>query len=303
MKCTGIGYLAIETSSVDDWSVYLTDVIGLMPAVAPPGGNPEAKYFRMDERAYRFTVTPSSEEAYTPGWELPSRVAFATALEELTGAGVAIKELDRSDAMARGVSGLALFHDPFGHPMELFWGHRSSEELFRSPQGVSAFRAGALGIGHLLYVVPSCEEAVDFYTSRLSFDITDYFQFGEQSAWFLRCNPRHHTIAFVDLPLPGGLGLNHVMVEADTLRDVGRALDRAQDAKVPIVNSLGQHSNDEAISFYMGSPGRCNVEFGVDQMRIDDAQWSVLSWTGRGEYWGHRGPYMDEIADARLGDL
>src|SRR5204862_2133495 len=114
------------------------------------------------------------------------RAAFAAALEEPDAAGVAVEERDRSEAVARGVSGLAAFRDPFGQPMELYWGQQTSEEPFRSPEGVSAFRAGELGIGHLLYVVPSCAEAVEFYTTRLGLDVTDYFQLGEQSAWFLR---------------------------------------------------------------------------------------------------------------------
>lgn len=66
------------------------------------------------------------------------------------------------------------------------------------------------------------------------------------------------------------------------------------------MNSLGQHTNDQTVSFYMRSPGRTNVELGVGQVRIDDATHQVVSWSGKGDLWGHRGKFMDDIA-AELG--
>ena len=50
--------------------------------------------------------------------------------------------------------------------------------------------------------------------------------------------------------------------QAKSLEDVGRAYDRAMDARVNIVNSLGQHSNDPMLSFYVQTPSGFNVELG-----------------------------------------
>ena len=300
MDCRGLGYLVIETPDRDEWERYLEGVVGLMPDSGPEGAEPNSSHFRMDDRIYRISVTTASQETYVAGWELPNEGAWRAAISALETAGVAVLTCDSSEAKLRGVSGLAKFVDPFDNAIEIFWGQFVTETPFESPQGVTAFCAGPLGVGHLLYVVPSCDQAVKFYRDLLGFQVTDYFVWGDKSAWFLRCNERHHTVAFVDLPIPGGFGLSHFMVEAQTLGDVGRALDRATDAKIEIINSLGQHSNDKCTSFYMRTPGRTNAEVGVGQLRIDDATWEVIAWSGRGDYWGHRGPLMDEIADAKV---
>ena len=85
------------------------------------------------------------------------------------------------------------------------------------------------------------------------------------------------------------------MLEANRLEDVGRALDRATDAGTEIVMSLGQHSNDKTVSFYMRSPGRTNIELGVDQLRCNDDTWQVVAWATGNDLWGHRGPFMEEM--------
>ena len=37
-----------------------------------PGCDPDARYFRTDSRAYRFSIKESAHETYTAGWEVPS---------------------------------------------------------------------------------------------------------------------------------------------------------------------------------------------------------------------------------------
>jgi catechol 2,3-dioxygenase-like lactoylglutathione lyase family enzyme len=153
----------------------------------------------------------------------------------------------------------------------------------------------------VLYVVPSAAEAVDFYTRVMGLRVTDQFAWGPNAAVFMRANARHHSLAFIDLPLPGGPGLNHFMIEARSLTDVGRAYDRSMNAKLNIVNSLGQHSNDPMLSFYTQSPSGFNVELGWNGLMVDENTWSVRTYAGRGEIWGHRGVFMDSVADSKAG--
>ena len=89
-------------------------------------------------------------------------------------------------------------------------------------------------------------------------------------------------------------GFNHVMLEALSMQDVGRAWDRVQQAGTPIVMSLGQHANDPMLSFYVESPSGPSIEFGCAGTLIDEASW-VVREVGPNEIWGHRGPTMDEI--------
>jgi hypothetical protein len=54
-------------------------------------------------------------------------------------------------------------------------------------------------------------------------------------------------------------------------------------------------------SFYVVSPGGFNVEFGWKGLMVDDDTWTVRTYSGRGELWGHTGEFMESIADAKVG--
>jgi 2,3-dihydroxybiphenyl 1,2-dioxygenase len=296
-----LGYVVIDTRDAAAWRSLLADSFGLMPSDGPPGATDGGDHYRMDERTWRFTVRQGDRDALVAaGWELADGPTFDAALAHLTANGVEHTGPDPELAAARGVTAATAFDDPFGNRHELFWGASVEEEPFRSPAGVSGFLTDGVGVGHVLYAVPSCADAEAFFCGVLGFRVTDRFAWGPNGALFLRCTRRHHSLAFIDLPLPGGPGLNHIMVEAMRIEDVGRAYDRVIDAKVPIVNSLGQHSNDPMLSFYVQSPSGFNVEFGWNGLMVDDTSWSVRTWTGRGELWGHRGDFMDDVAAAKV---
>ena len=53
------------------------------------------------------------------------------------------------------------------------------------------------------------------------------------------------------------------------------------------------------LSFYVVSPGGFNVEFGWKGLMVDDDTWTVRTYSGRGELWGHTGEFMESIADAK----
>ena len=71
------------------------------------------------------------------------------------------------------------------------------------------------------------------------------------------------------------------------LDDVGFALDRCQAAQVPIVWSLGKHTNDQMVSFYVKSPSGFAIEYGCGGIVVDDATWRV-GYYDRPSIWGHK---------------
>jgi len=103
---------------------------------------------------------------------------------------------------------------------------------------------------------------------------------------FLHCNPRHHTIALAPVPAPKRL--NHIMLQVASLDDVGSGLDAAQAAGVRISSSLGKHSNDRMISFYMETPSGFDIEYGFGGVEIDDATWQTTTYDST-SLWGHKG--------------
>ncbi|MBI5088980.1 MAG: DegT/DnrJ/EryC1/StrS family aminotransferase, partial [Actinobacteria bacterium] len=105
---------------------------------------------------------------------------------------------------------------------------------------------------------------------------------------FLGCNPRHHTLGLVGVPLAGQIV--HFMLETGDIDDVGRALDRVHDADVPISLTLGKHANDHMVSFYVTSPDGYSVEFGWGGLHVDDVSTETTYEITKPSFWGHRRP-------------
>jgi extradiol dioxygenase len=92
------------------------------------------------------------------------------------------------------------------------------------------------------------------------------------------CNPRHHTIAFAQMP---GMSrcLHHFMLQLQSLDDVGSTYALCQTQKVPIVMKLGKHTKDHMVSFYLRTPSEFNVEYGWGAREIDDSKWQVQTYS------------------------
>ena len=300
MPLRGIGYLGLAVSDLAPWRAFATDLLGLMPAPSAGRGGDAALRFRMDVRAWRIAVhrAEASGLAYV-GWEAADREGLEVVAARLRAADVVVERPDAEQRAARGVAELLRFRDPWGQVHEVFSGAlHDFDSPFASPAGVSGF-VTENGMAHVLLAVPDCARAEAFYTRALGLRVTDRMDMGGgRHTAFLRASPRHHSLALTDvLPVTG---LHHFMLEARTLEDVGRAWDRAQDQRVPIQMTLGQHANDPLVSFYVETPGGFGVELGWNGMLIDEARWAVRDFSGKGEIWGHRGVAMEAITEARV---
>jgi hypothetical protein len=77
------------------------------------------------------------------------------------------------------------------------------------------------------------------------------------------------------------------MVEVDSLDAVGQALDRVARDGFTLSSTLGRHTNDKMVSFYVRAPGGWDIEFGTDGMRVDETYYTAEEITAD-SYWGHR---------------
>jgi 3,4-dihydroxy-9,10-secoandrosta-1,3,5(10)-triene-9,17-dione 4,5-dioxygenase len=96
---------------------------------------------------------------------------------------------------------------------------------------------------------------------------------------------RHHSLALAGMP--AAAGCVHIMLEARSLDDVGYALDRCVASGAHISSSLGKHSNDFMVSFYVQTPGGFDLEFGCHGLQPDWSTW-VPTQSVIGDLWGHR---------------
>jgi 2,3-dihydroxybiphenyl 1,2-dioxygenase len=103
---------------------------------------------------------------------------------------------------------------------------------------------------------------------------------------FMHCNPRHHSLAFAEFPMKKRL--LHFMLQLKSVDDVGSTYYMVQDKGIPIAGTLGRHTNDHMVSFYMRSPSGFEIEYGWGARTVDDATWKVQKHES-GSMWGHRG--------------
>lgn len=302
MEIQALGYLGVGTAKLDDWTSLATKGLG-MEAVDRSSGT---RAFRMDDRKQRLVLDSSlPDQTQYFGWEVADADALDTLAGRLEKAGVAVRREPAAMADQRFVSGLISFRDPAGNRLEAFHGAAVADTAFRPGRLISGFRAGPLGMGHVLVTVQDINAALAFYRDLLGFRISDYC-LAPIKAYFLHVNPRHHSIALVEAPVNA---MNHLMVELFSLDDVGQGYDLALMNREQIVATLGRHSNDLMTSFYMHTPSEFYVEYGWGGRDVDDATWQPQQLETLASFWGHDGlfravngadpPPLDLRPDAR----
>jgi 3,4-dihydroxy-9,10-secoandrosta-1,3,5(10)-triene-9,17-dione 4,5-dioxygenase len=298
MKIKSLGYLWIESTDVAKWRDYGTGILGLMAAPGmPDDGN---VYLKMDARPYRFAVFPGAQDRLAfCGWEIAGEEEFTAALAELAAAGVSVEQLGAEVARQRRVRAVARFTDPAGATVEIYHGADLDYAKFVSPLGIPEFETGFngnMGLGHIVLPTKKLRETYRFYRDVLGFGESDYMHFHfspdpadpGQGLHFLHVdNPRHHSLALYEDPGETPSGCVHAMVEVKSVDEVGYCLDRVQAAGIPVVSTLGRHTNDRMLSFYMLTPGGFAMEFGCEGLQMD---WEGYTPTVSAlpSIWGHK---------------
>ncbi len=284
MEIHSLGLVRLGSTVVDAWRSFAPDVLGMSVADGPDG----SLLLRMDDRPYRIAIVPNdADRVLASMFEVRDRKAFDVAVRELEEAGVAVKEGSADEAEARQVESFAAFEDPNGNPIEIFYSQAVDGLAAQLPHG-GAFLTGGLGLGHVVLPSADLDAAFDFYTKVLGFRHRDSMAINLPNGMRLRlrfvgCNPRHHTVALTASQSPQGL--RHMMVEADSIKTFGRTFARAREAGV-LKTELGQHSNDEVLSFYLFCPGGYEIEYGVHGRHVDDSSWLTRDLTNL-SHWGY----------------
>lgn len=295
MSIAAIGYLRIGATDPQAWMKFGTEVLGLMEA--PREDAEGTRFLRMDDHPFRFMLEASdSDRLLAAGLECRTRSDWLALCERLRSADVALQAGEPAEAARRCVTEYVTLEDPCGNTLELYYGRRLDYQTLVSPTGVSGFvtrddYGTDLGFGHAVLPTPDMETAITFYTELLGFGVSDDLYppmpegAPEARVYFMHAdNPRQHSLALYNNPHPGDIV--HMMVEVQTLDEVGRALDKAKRGGHPILANLGRHVNDNMCSFYVLAPGGIAVEYGYDGLLVD---WSTFTPTvsTEGDYWGH----------------
>ena len=285
----GLGYLRVQTADLPRWRTFAQDGIGWAPGSGP---DPDALYLRMDERQARLIVQPGDvDRVLAVGWEVRDRFGLERVRAAVEAFGTDVARLSDDDADERAVEAAIAFHDPAGTPVEVFFGPVLDHGPVLTPF-TSRFVTGAQGMGHVVLPTTAPEATEQFYTEVLGFLPRGAIRLGGPKAVprrrvrFMGVNQRHHSLAICPAPHGEAPGLVHLMVEVDTLDAVGQALDRMGKLGFSISSTLGRHTNDKMVSFYVRAPGGWDIELGWDGMRVDEAYYTAEEITAD-SYWGH----------------
>jgi extradiol dioxygenase len=266
-----LAYIGVESPNADEWRTFGPEVLGAELAADGPDG---AVRLRVDEAAHRISIHPGERNdlAYL-GWVVDD---VDVVLDRVAAAGC------KTDGNT--------FTDPFGFHHELVTGVDLGAP-FTPGRPMSGFVTGEQGLGHVVLIVPDLDAGQAFYVDVLGLKVSDSIDTGAGlSLRFFHCaggEARHHTLAMA--LVPGMVGMHHLMLEVNSIDDVGSALDVVNERRIPLAMSLGRHTNDLMTSFYVRTPSGFEVEYGTGGLLVDDATWEV-GFHPSGSIWGHKPP-------------
>ncbi|MDE1004078.1 MAG: VOC family protein [Paraburkholderia fungorum] len=253
MDIIGIGYLGLETANMDEWRTYGPEVLGLQIGASPEADR-DSLYFRMDDRRHRFAFHPGKVDrlAYI-GWEARGKLEFQAAVTRLREAGV---EVTQGDAELRGVRDVVRFRDPVGYQHELFYAQKWMPRSFIPGRPHGGFNAGVRGLGHIVVITPEFPPELEhFLTVVMGFH---YYGAGAGKGKTAFYRSKLNTSTSHDIAYglgPNKMGIQHIGLFVNNLRDVGETYDIVRQRKLPMMMTLGQHTQDPHVSFYHFSPG------------------------------------------------
>ncbi|WP_116202426.1 VOC family protein [Amycolatopsis circi] len=295
----GLGYLRVQSRDVPRWRELTVEALGFAETSGPV---PDGLYLRMDEREARLIVLPGADDrVLAVGWEVRDQFALAAVGRAVEASGTAVKVLSEQQCRERRVDSAITFDDPSGTPVEVFFGPVLDHDPVRT-KWTQQFVTGAQGMGHVVLPTTNFAEVETFYTEVLGFLPRGAVSMSgaapeekPRRVRFMGVNQRHHSLAICPAPHGEPPGLVHLMVEVDSLDAVGRALDEVGKRGFSVSSTLGRHTNDKMVSFYVRAPGGWDLEYGTEGMLVDERFYTAEEIT-RDSYWGHDWSGSEQLA-------
>lgn len=287
MGFSSLGYVGVRARDLSEWADYGTRQLGLQLI----DRSRSSLAFRMDDRKQRFVVQLANEggSAFF-GWEVDNSTALNDVCVRLDASSTPYHHFSQSLCGERFVKDGIVFQDPAGNRLETFYGPEIADEGFVPARALSGFVTGPLGVGHAVLTVERIEPVIAFYQNVLGFSLSDYM-LAPFKAFFFHLNPRHHSLALIEM---GTSGTHHLMMELYYLDDIGQGYDIALKNPKSIGATLGRHSNDFMTSFYTYTPSGFMVEYGWGGKCINMESWQPYEMRDGPSLWGHERSWLNE---------
>jgi 2,3-dihydroxybiphenyl 1,2-dioxygenase len=265
MKVHEIVQIGVGVPDCEAFARFASEVLGFSVTASADG---TVRYVRTDQYHHRLAAesAPAASLRYV-AFDAGPPDELASWETRLGREGIEFRRGTPEECKARQVAAFIELQDPDGHRVALSSGFATTDEPVRLGRGWNVLR-----LGHVLLTVADTQRSHDFYTSILGFRLSDWVYIDEKvRLCFLRCNERHHSLAFAP-HMPGkNPRLQHVMFEVASLDDVMRAYHSFRACNAPIGMGPGRHPNCETVHVYVQTPGGFAVELGWGHRRVDDA--------------------------------
>lgn len=81
-------------------------------------------------------------------------------------------------------------------------------------------------------------------------------------------------------------GIVHIMLEVAEMDMVAQSMERTTEHRIGISSTLGRHTNDKMVSYYLRAPGGWDIEYGYDGLLVDESTY-LPELISADSYWGH----------------
>jgi 2,3-dihydroxybiphenyl 1,2-dioxygenase len=257
--------IGVSTPEREKFAEFTRDMLGFRSQPSPDGN---ISYIKSDSYQHRIAARSAAQPTIEYiALDVGGPEELAQWKTRLSAEGIDWRHGERDERDERHVADFIQFKDPDGHPLALSYGF----DVDRSPVNYTR-EIKVVGFGHVLLTVKDTQRSHDFYTSVLGFKLSDWVYIDDNiRLCFLRCNARHHSIAFAPC-MPGkSPRLQHVMLEVESLDDVMRAYHFLRVHKAPIGMGPGRHPNCQTVHVYVQTPAGFAIELGWGHRRLDDA--------------------------------
>jgi 2,3-dihydroxyethylbenzene 1,2-dioxygenase len=253
---TELGYVGLNIRDLAKWRSFATDIVGCEWVGSD---QPGIHFLRMDDWHHRITLCESEDDDLAfIGWRVADQESLQGLARRLAENGIPYEICDQEEADRRHVMEVIRLHSPGGIQTEIFWGPQveNHKPFYPGRRMFGHFKMGALGLGHVAISEPDAEAALTFY-KLLGFKGNRQYKIKLPNGMvarpvFMYCNDRQHSLQFDLGPMPKKI--NHMAIEYMDMKDMGAARDLCRSRGLDLPLDIGMHSNDQALSFYVGNP-------------------------------------------------
>jgi catechol 2,3-dioxygenase-like lactoylglutathione lyase family enzyme len=188
------------------------------------------------------------------------------------------------------------FFDIDGRTIEV-----SSDVQTRAHRQIEVRESIPVRLSHVVLNSTSIDKTRDWYQTHLDFALSDTLG---DVMHFMRCNPRHHSLAIARGP---HVALHHVSFELRGLDEYMRGTGRVLRAGVRKVWGPGRHlAGDNTFSYFLDPQGN-TIEYTTALQELDEDTWHPHLYDMHDEMvqdqWGTANPMNELVAKESFNDV